>query len=89
MQALPTGAACARDETTMDWLSDHQVAEVIVTDDAGNAYNISAYNVLSKCCSGGQPFKDGLTCDQIEDARVEMCDIMSDLTNIIVENLDE
>jgi len=73
----------------MDWLSDHQVAEVIVTDDADNVYNISAYNVLSKCCSGGQPFKDGLKCVHIESAREEFCEIISELTNILVENISE
>jgi hypothetical protein len=77
------------DESAFDWLSDHQVPEVIVEDTHHNIYNISAYNVLSKCCSGGQPFKDVLTCDLIDATREEMCDIMSELTNIIVENLEE
>ena len=77
------------DESQFDWLSDHQASEVIVEDEYHNIYNISAYNVLSKCCSGGQPFKDGLTCEHIHSAREEMCDIMCELTNIIVENLEE
>ena len=81
--------ASIEDETIMDWLSDHQASEVIVEDTHHNIYNISAYNVLSKCCSGGQPFKDGLTCEHIESAREEMCDIMCELANIIVENLEE
>ena len=76
------------DESAFDWLSDHQASEVIVEDKHHNIYNISAYNVLSKCCSGGQPFKTGLSCEHIESARAELCDILSELTNIIVENLE-
>ena len=77
------------DESDIDWLSDHQASEVIVEDTHHNIYNISAYNVLSKCCSGGQPFKDSLSCEQIDNARDEMCDIISELTNFIVENISE
>jgi hypothetical protein len=75
------------DETQRDWLSDHQASEVIVIDENQNVYHLSAYNVLSKCCSGGQPFKDGLKCNHIEDARRWSCEIISELTNIIVENI--
>ena len=88
-QITGNSISSVKDETAMDWLSDHQVAEVIVTDDADNVYNISAYNVLSKCCSGGQPFKDGLKCVHIESAREEFCEIISELTNILVENISE
>jgi len=77
------------EEANIDWLSDHQASEAIVTDETQNVYHLSAYNVLSKCCSGGQPFKDGLKSVHIEDAREWSCEIISDLTNIILENLTE
>ena len=77
------------DEENIDWLSDHQASEAIVTDEKQNVYHISAFNVLSKCCSGGQPFKDCLKCNHIEDAREWSCEIISELTNIIVENISE
>ena len=77
------------EEANIDWLSDHQASEAIVTDETQNVYHLSAYNVLSKCCSGGQPFKAGLKSVHINDARDEICEIISDLTNIIVENINE
>ena len=75
------------DELAFDWLSDHQASEVIAEDKHHNIYTISAYNVLSKCCSGGQPFKEALTCEHIESVREEMCGIICELTNIIVDHL--
>ena len=70
-----------------DWLSDHQTPVMKLTDDKENSYNISAYNVLSKCCSGGQPFKKGLTAYEIDDAGDEFCDILAELANIMLENI--
>ena len=70
-----------------DWLSDHQAPVMKLTDTKGNSYNISAYNVLSKCCSGGQPFKDGLTAYEIDVAGDEFCDILAELANIMLENI--
>ena len=70
-----------------DWLSDHQAPVIKLTDVKGNSYNISAYNVLSKCCSGGQPLKDDLTSGQIENAGVEFYDILEELTDIMLENI--
>ena len=70
-----------------DWLSDHQTPVMKLTDDKENSYNISAYNVLSKCCSGGQPFKKGLTAYEIDDAGDEFCDILTELANIMLENI--
>jgi hypothetical protein len=77
------------EEANIDWLSDHQASEAIVTDEKQNVYHLSAYNVLSKCCSGGQPFKADLKSVHINDARDEICAIISELTNIIVENISE
>ena len=70
-----------------DWLSDHQAPVIKLTDVKGNSYNISAYNVLSKCCSGGQPLKDDLTAGQIENAGLEFYDILEELTDIMLENI--
>jgi len=70
-----------------DWLSDHQAPVMKLTDAKDNSYNISAYNVLSKCCSGGQPFKDGLTAYEIDVAGDEFCDILAELANIMLENI--
>ena len=70
-----------------DWLSDHQAPIIKLTDMKGNSYNISAYNVLSKCCSGGQPLKDDLTAGQIENAGLEFYDILEELTDIMLENI--
>jgi hypothetical protein len=70
-----------------DWLSDHQAPVMKLSDTKGNSYNISAYNVLSKCCSGGQPFKDGLTAYEIDVAGDEFCDILAELANIMLENI--
>lgn len=70
-----------------DWLSDHQAPVMMLSDTKGNSYNISAYNVLSKCCSGGQPFKDGLTAYDIDVAGDEFCDILAELANIMLENI--
>ena len=70
-----------------DWLSDHQAPVMKLTDTKENSYNISAYNVLSKCCSGGQPFKDNLSAYEIDVAGDEFCDILAELTNIMLENI--
>jgi hypothetical protein len=70
-----------------DWLSDHQAPVMKLTDSKENSYNISAYNVLSKCCSGGQPFKEGLTAYDIDVAGDEFCDILVELANIMLENI--
>ena len=70
-----------------DWLSDHQSSIMTMTDSKENSYNMSAYNVLSKCCSGGQPLKDSLTSHEIDIAGYELCDILAELTNIILENI--
>ena len=67
-----------------DWLSDHQASEVRFIDSLGNKYNISAYNVLSKCCSQGQPVKDTLTQQEVEDCRNESNEFISELYNMIV-----
>jgi hypothetical protein len=67
-----------------DWLSDHQASEVLFIDSVGNKYNISAYNVLSKCCSEGQPVKDTLTQEEVEDCRNESNEFISELYNMIV-----
>ena len=73
--------------TNSDWLSDHQAPVMKLTDSKENSYNISAYNVLSQCCSGGQPFKEELTTYDIDVAGDEFCDILSELANIMMENI--
>ena len=70
-----------------DWLSDHQAPVMKLTDSKDNSYNISAYNVLSKCCSGGQPFKDNLSAYEIDVVGDEFCDILAEITNIMLENI--
>ena len=66
-----------------DWLSDHQAIKTQLSNNH-DSINISAYNVLSKCCSEGQPFKSYMTSEYIDNARDELCDILSELTNIIL-----
>ena len=72
-----------------DWLSDHQAAVITLTDSHMNQYNTISYNVLSQTCSGGQPFKDALTNEQVNNAREEFYEIMSELCNYIVDNISE
>ena len=72
-----------------DWLSDHQAAVIILTDSHMNQFKTISYNVLSKTCSGGQPFKVSLTNEQVNNARDEFYEIMSELCNYIVDNISE
>ena len=48
---------------------------------------IGAYNVLSKCCSGAQPFKPSLTSEDVKFVQDEICDYLAKLGNIIVEKM--
>jgi hypothetical protein len=68
-----------------NWLSDHQSVESKITNEHGDSLTVCAYNVLSKCCSEGQPFKEHFTFEQINDARDEMPYILAELTNIILD----
>ena len=68
-----------------NWLSDHQSVESKITNEHGYSLTVCAYNVLSKCCSEGQPFKEHFTFEQINDARDEMPYILAELTNIILD----
>ena len=68
----------------IDWLSDHQAIKSNLTNKHGDSLNVCAYNVLSKCCSEEQPFQSYMTTKLIENARDELCDILNELTNIII-----
>jgi len=67
-----------------DWGSDHQVVEMTMKDKTEKTYTMCAYNVLSKCCSGGQPFKSSLSCEEIEYARNKQCEFIARLSNFIM-----
>ena len=66
-----------------DWFSDHQAIETKI-----NGTFIGVCNVLSDCCSDDQPFKEELSGDQVEEARVEMNELIAELTTEIVNQID-
>ena len=61
------------------WLSDHQALETVV-----NGMPLKVFNTLSDECSTSQPFKAGLTADEIAVADEEYTLIFRDLINMIM-----
>jgi hypothetical protein len=73
-----------------DWGSDHQAVEtyfINIQNKDSKKYMIGAYNVLSKCCSGSQPFNPSLTSEDVKFVQDEICDYLAKLGNIIVEKM--